>query len=380
MPRLRRRGRVYYSDLYVAGKRIRRPLDTDRRLAEAKLADLIKRRDDARYGAGNRDISIEAFERRYLELNPAMPRATLNHVRRALRSLAGSERPVRTLGQVTPLYLQELRAEWERASRGRYVVERDLRTLKAMLRKAAGWGLISPQDWGQAKGPRLPRGRLRFWGPVELRRLFAACPPGLWRTFAWLGARAGLRPSEAYHLEPADVDLARGRLHVAPKAPGLCACHPAGWAPKDAERRYVPMFPDLRAFLTRVRLGRSFALEEPGGSRPTLGSLLTYFARLVRKAGLEGSAYTLRHSYGAALASAGIPLQFAQKWMGHSDIKTTMIYAHLAPESGDDLLARVPALGPNCDQAESQVDSNEPQSIARFSDEKRNFRRGSRRF
>ena len=36
----------------------------------------------------------------------------------------------------------------------------------------------------------------------------------------------------------------------------------------------------------------------------------------------------LRHSYGVAAISAGVPLNMLSKWMGHSKIETTAIYAN----------------------------------------------------
>ena len=35
------------------------------------------------------------------------------------------------------------------------------------------------------------------------------------------------------------------------------------------------------------------------------------------------------------MAQDGVPIQFIQKWLGHADLKTTQIYAHLAPDSLD---------------------------------------------
>ena len=42
--------------------------------------------------------------------------------------------------------------------------------------------------------------------------------------------------------------------------------------------------------------------------------------------------HDLRHSYGTAMAAAGAPLRALQEWMGHSDYKTTSLYADFAPD------------------------------------------------
>ena len=46
--------------------------------------------------------------------------------------------------------------------------------------------------------------------------------------------------------------------------------------------------------------------------------------------------YTLhlcRHTGGSRLAQRGVPLLLIKDWLGHKDIKTTMIYAHLQPKA-----------------------------------------------
>jgi integrase len=48
--------------------------------------------------------------------------------------------------------------------------------------------------------------------------------------------------------------------------------------------------------------------------------------------GLQGNVHTLRHTFAAKLVSSGKDLYTVAKLLGHSDIKNTQIYAHLAPE------------------------------------------------
>ena len=46
--------------------------------------------------------------------------------------------------------------------------------------------------------------------------------------------------------------------------------------------------------------------------------------------------YTLhlcRHTCASRLVQRGVPLLLVKDWLGHEDIQTTMIYAHLAPKA-----------------------------------------------
>jgi len=56
--------------------------------------------------------------------------------------------------------------------------------------------------------------------------------------------------------------------------------------------------------------------------------------KAAEKAGLEKRVHPhlLRHTYGSHLAMAGVDLPTIKELMGHSDISTTMIYAHLHPD------------------------------------------------
>lgn len=65
-------------------------------------------------------------------------------------------------------------------------------------------------------------------------------------------------------------------------------------------------------------------------------------SRLIKKslirAGLSNfKAHSLRHTLASHQAMAGIPLPALQRLLGHSDIKTTMRYAHLSPDYLADL-------------------------------------------
>lgn len=57
---------------------------------------------------------------------------------------------------------------------------------------------------------------------------------------------------------------------------------------------------------------------------------------VMNDAGIEAGAHAspkgLRHGYGVAGISAGVPLNMLSKWMGHSKIETTAIYANALGE------------------------------------------------
>lgn len=55
-----------------------------------------------------------------------------------------------------------------------------------------------------------------------------------------------------------------------------------------------------------------------------------------------GRVHDLRHTFGANLAMAGVPLPVIQELLGHAEITTTMIYVHFAPIHLRDAVEKLP--------------------------------------
>ena len=51
--------------------------------------------------------------------------------------------------------------------------------------------------------------------------------------------------------------------------------------------------------------------------------------------GYVGLTHTLRHTFASHLVSNGVSLYKVSRWLGHKDLTTTQIYAHLAPGDND---------------------------------------------
>ena len=54
--------------------------------------------------------------------------------------------------------------------------------------------------------------------------------------------------------------------------------------------------------------------------------------------------HDLRHTFASFLVKNGVPLYHVSTLLGHSDIRITQRYAHLAPEHLHDVLKRLPVL------------------------------------
>ena len=157
------------------------------------------------------------------------------------------------------------------------------------------------------------------------------------RTLCMTLAYAGCRLSEALALTVDRVDLAAGTLvfeSLKKRRRGIY--------------RAVPVPPALLATLDMVHGVRELQSRGKGqGVRIWPWSRMKGWRAVhdvMAAARLEGphaSPKGLRHGFGVAAVSAGIPLNLVQKWLGHSQLTTTAIYADAVGAEEQDIARRM---------------------------------------
>jgi integrase/recombinase XerD len=158
------------------------------------------------------------------------------------------------------------------------------------------------------------------------------------RTLCMTLAYAGCRLSEALALTADRVDLAAGVLvfeSLKKHRTGLFRNVPVPPALLDA----LDMVHGVRELHGRRGKGRGVRLWP--WSRMT-GWRAVHAVMLA--AGLEGvhaSPKGLRHGFGVAAVTAGIPLNLVQKWLGHAQLSTTAIYANAVGAEEKDIAQRM---------------------------------------
>ena len=82
------------------------------------------------------------------------------------------------------------------------------------------------------------------------------------------------------------------------------------------------------------------------------------------KAEIEGATvHTLRHTFASHLVMQGVDLYTVSKLLGHSEIQTTQIYAHLAPDHLRAAITNLPDFSPLRDTAQKTEDENKASSL-----------------
>ncbi len=170
---------------------------------------------------------------------------------------------------------------------------------------------------------RLPRGLDR----AETAALLGSFRTDRDRAMAGLMLLSGLRSAEVLGLRVADVDIGRGWVRVTGKG--------------DKERR-VPVDPDVSGLIQSCLLAERpetcspalFAVAKgPHRGQPLTSAGLRRVFRYHREVSgaAAGHPHALRHTFGTALAEAGVDLPVLQALMGHDHVDSSAAYIHLAP-------------------------------------------------
>ena len=158
----------------------------------------------------------------------------------------------------------------------------------------------------------------------ELDVFFNACDNYMYKTIFMMIYGSGLRISEATNLRVEDIDSENMRLFV---RNGKGERERYTVLPQTSlemlricYKMYQPKHPEGYMFLNRE--GNPLKVER----------LRVYFRRYRRKAGIseEFIVHSLRHAFATRLVEEGIPLVQVKELLGHSCIRSTMTYVHVA--------------------------------------------------
>lgn len=172
----------------------------------------------------------------------------------------------------------------------------------------------------------------------EVRTLLSSVKEARFRALFSLMYHCGLRLGEACRLEVSHLDRKRGVLRILngkggknreiPVAPEMFNLLGLWW---KSHRHLRFLFPGVgRAWKEKYGCNRTAMrvaqqpMSEASVQQAIKAAILT--SRLT-KTGIN--CHALRHSYATHMLEEGVSLRQLQSYLGHSDIKTTLIYLHL---------------------------------------------------
>jgi integrase len=211
------------------------------------------------------------------------------------------------------------------------------------------------------KKPGEPTHRVQYLRREEFADLLAAAPPWL-RPMLQLAVHAGLRLKEATGLRWEDVDLRGGLLYVNPDSK---TGRPDPVRLTDSAIRVLRDLHDRRRALART-LGvviNDVFVDDDGENfhdEPSRIRISKLTQRIMTAIGRPDYGFiTLRHTTASWLAQAGVDLARIREHMRHTNIQTTLRYAHLRPKHLDDVVEALDASaasGHNMDTPQAATD------------------------
>lgn len=263
------------------------------------------------------------------------------------------------LPDITPFAVERWRSAYLKRGKTPATVNRVLTALKACLSKAVEWRVLDRHPLAGLKLASVDRiGRLRFLTPDEEQRLLAALDARDTRRRearehhnAWCRERGldpwpeygtytdrltplvvmllhtGLRFGEACSLTWGDVDLTAAMLTVRGETAKTNRTRhvPLNKTALKALKAWKPDHPDPGAYVFPGKVEGKPVTDIKTAWKQLLKSVkdapITHFR-----------VHDLRHTFASKLVQAGVDLNTVRELLGHSDIKMTLRYAHLAPE------------------------------------------------
>jgi len=198
------------------------------------------------------------------------------------------------------------------SSRNRHITQ-----LKAMFNWAIEEGIIHSNPAAKLKKAR-EVGRNRFLTIEEIERLQVACS-GQLRLIVLFALHTGMRKGEIFDLKWFDVNLEQGMIFV----------HTSG----KGDPRHVPTDDTVRGVLDELPKQSQFVFPSTRKKGARITDVKKGFDAALKRAGIEDFTFhDLRHTFASHLVMSGVSLEVVGKLLGHSDLRMTQRYAHLAPE------------------------------------------------
>jgi integrase/recombinase XerD len=157
----------------------------------------------------------------------------------------------------------------------------------------------------------------------EVERLIVATKNIKHKAILMLAYSSGLRKMELTQMKPSAIDSERMQVHVV-----------QGKGKKDRYTLLSPKVLELLRFYYKNDRPKTFLFEAQGNKGKALAdrTIDAIIKKSSQNAGIKKdiSFHTLRHCFATHLLESGVNLRLIQSLLGHTSIKTTSIYLHLA--------------------------------------------------
>lgn len=324
MSRIFKRGKTWYIDFHYKGQRHRESLNTSsKRVAELALSDIeVKIAKETLGLSSHRKIVFEDFAERFLQWYETQnsPR-TYQDYRNLFNATIVPYFKGRQMHEIHAEAIEQYKTS-RVESISPATINKELTALRHVFNKAMQWGYLLASPMASVERMKVSQKKVRFLTVEEIDLVLSVASPMIGQIIL-TAIHTGLRRSELFRLEWSDVDFDRGVITVTGKGKEHT---------KNYRDREVPMTFALRECLLAKKRNGQWVFCHGDGSR-FLEGVKNSIEAIVRKTGIPRfTMHDLRHTFASHLVMDGVDLPTVKMLMGHQNIATTMIYAHLAPD------------------------------------------------
>jgi integrase len=320
----------YYFAVWEKGRRVYK--STGQRNRSAALEVLRKWKPDS-----SREISLKGFFDEFLAYASAtFAQRNVENYQRVFKhalSFFGNK----DLDLISSHDLEKFKI-WRLSEASPTTVNIDLKTLKAALNKAVEWEMLPKNPCSRVSPVRVPMRSPAFLTQAEFEKLYFAIQERWLKDIVLFAVLTGMRQGEIINLQWKNVDLRGACLHIR---------NSSSFSAKMGKERTIPInHLGLELLKTRAR-ATDHVFTYGDGRRIKRDHLTHRFKNYVRISDLNESVHfhSLRHTFASWLVQAGVPIYTVQKLLGHSSVRITEIYSHLADENLRDSIELLPNVG-----------------------------------
>jgi len=323
MATIYKRKKVWYIDYRIDGKRVRRKIGPSKKVAEIELKNIEVKLSRGEVETIEKRKKLDEFIDEFNSLLNSKKSETKRRYSQVLSHFQEflSEYPRSTLiSQINCRTIESYKqCRLEHATPK--TVHFEISVLNYFFNVAIKYNYLLKNPVSGVEKPKYKKKSSRFLSKEEIKLILANCGTRLYPillTFLY----TGIRKEELRNLEWNDIDFKNRVIRINVKD---------FWEPKNGLSRTIPIKAELFNVLRNLEKRSNWVFSTQSGSqvRHIRRDLVNICDRLDIK---NVNLHTFRHTFASHLVMSGVDLPTVQKLLGHKDIKTTMIYAHLAPE------------------------------------------------
>ena len=337
-----KRGKIYYVDILLPdGKRHRRRAGPSKEVAENIQKDMEVQKAKGEFGFLPKDSELLPLFEQFIEKtrNNNSPHTVKRYkgiIENFKEFLAKRHPHITKHSHLKPSIFEEYKSyRISKEIKGK-TLNTELQTLKSIMIMAIKWGYAKSNPAKEVETIKIKRSLEggRWLNSEEVDKLLKLSNEWLYPIF-YTFIYSGMRKSELENLTWDDIDFGRRIIKIRIKD---------DWTPKTDERD-IPISDDLLKLLQKQKKKAICPLvfHDGEGKKIDENRLRRNLMSVTKLAGFPDvtKIHSLRHTYGSHLAQQGVPLPAIQKFMGHKNIQTTMVYAHLAPGYRPDVVKKL---------------------------------------